>query len=153
MSNHLLDRAYALHKQGTEAHRAASVSQLQAEFAGIALPNAASVALHEALGFEHLGTYRNVGFKKDAWYLYRSFLRPHEPTVHLASKTYFLRRGKADDGVKKIDIDGDGRISRAEAQAGAPRLAKHFDEIDTNKDGFITPEEMKAAHQKRASEK
>ena len=37
-------------------------------FAGIALPNAASVALHEALGFEHLGTYRNVGFKKDAWH-------------------------------------------------------------------------------------
>ena len=37
-------------------------------FAGIALPNDASVALHEALGFEHLGTYRNVGFKKDAWH-------------------------------------------------------------------------------------
>ena len=37
-------------------------------FAGIALPNAASVALHEALGFEHLGTYRNVGFKKNAWH-------------------------------------------------------------------------------------
>ena len=37
-------------------------------FAGIALPNAASVALHESLGFEHLGTYRNVGFKKDAWH-------------------------------------------------------------------------------------
>ena len=63
------------------------------------------------------------------------------------------RQQKAADRFKKIDTDGDGRISRAEAQAGAPRLAKHFDEIDTNKDGFITPEEMKAAHQKRASEK
>ena len=37
-------------------------------FAGIVLPNAASVALHEAVGFEHLGTYRDVGFKCGAWH-------------------------------------------------------------------------------------
>ena len=36
-------------------------------FAGIALPNAASVALHEAVGFVALGKYRNVGFKLGAW--------------------------------------------------------------------------------------
>ena len=36
-------------------------------FAGIALPNAASVGLHEATGFAALGTYRNVGFKLGAW--------------------------------------------------------------------------------------
>ena len=36
-------------------------------FAGIALPNAASVALHEAIGFEPIGVYRNVGFKHGAW--------------------------------------------------------------------------------------
>ena len=36
-------------------------------FAGIALPNAASVRLHEALGFEPLGVYRKVGFKHGAW--------------------------------------------------------------------------------------
>ena len=37
-------------------------------FAGIALPNAASVGLHESLGFEPLGVYRNVGFKFDRWH-------------------------------------------------------------------------------------
>jgi phosphinothricin acetyltransferase len=37
-------------------------------FAGIALPNAASVALHENLGFEALGVYRNVGWKHGAWH-------------------------------------------------------------------------------------
>lgn len=36
-------------------------------FAGIALPNAASVGLHEAVGFVALGEYRNVGFKLGAW--------------------------------------------------------------------------------------
>jgi L-amino acid N-acyltransferase YncA len=37
-------------------------------FAGIALPNPASVALHEAVGFKPIGTYRNVGFKLGAWH-------------------------------------------------------------------------------------
>ncbi len=36
-------------------------------FAGIALPNDASVSLHEAVGFEALGIYRRVGFKLGAW--------------------------------------------------------------------------------------
>ncbi len=34
---------------------------------GIALPNPASVALHEALGFELVGVYRAIGFKAGAW--------------------------------------------------------------------------------------
>lgn len=37
-------------------------------FAGIALPNDKSIGLHEALGFEHLGTYREVGFKFGKWH-------------------------------------------------------------------------------------
>lgn len=37
-------------------------------FAGIALPNAASVALHEAMGFRPLGVYRRVGYKHGAWH-------------------------------------------------------------------------------------
>src|SRR5262249_46327950 len=36
-------------------------------FAGIALPNAGSVGLHEAVGFRAVGVYRNVGYKLGAW--------------------------------------------------------------------------------------
>jgi phosphinothricin acetyltransferase len=36
-------------------------------FAGIALPNAASMGLHEAIGFTPIGVYRNVGFKFGQW--------------------------------------------------------------------------------------
>ena len=38
-----------------------------AAFAGIALPNEASVALHEAIGFEPVGVYREVGRKFGRW--------------------------------------------------------------------------------------
>ncbi len=62
------------------------------------------------------------------------------------------RAQKMHERLKAADKDGDGKISRAEAVA-LPRIAKHFDEIDTNKDGFITREEMKAFHDKRAANK
>lgn len=35
--------------------------------AGITLPNPASVALHEALGFAPVGVYRQIGWKAGAW--------------------------------------------------------------------------------------
>jgi L-amino acid N-acyltransferase YncA len=38
-----------------------------AAIGAIALPNEASVALHEKLGFFHTGTYRQVGFKFGEW--------------------------------------------------------------------------------------
>lgn len=34
---------------------------------GIALPNAASIALHERLGFRKVGHFEQVGFKQDRW--------------------------------------------------------------------------------------
>jgi len=37
-------------------------------YAGIALPNPASVALHESVGFRPIGVYREVGFKKGRWH-------------------------------------------------------------------------------------
>jgi phosphinothricin acetyltransferase len=37
-------------------------------FAGIALPNAASVGFHEAMGFQPIGVYRNVGYKLGTWH-------------------------------------------------------------------------------------
>ena len=36
-------------------------------YAGIALPNPASVALHEAIGMRRIGVYERVGFKHGRW--------------------------------------------------------------------------------------
>ena len=62
------------------------------------------------------------------------------------------RAQKMHERMKAADKDGDGNISRAEAVA-LPRLAKHFDEIDSNKDGIITKDEIKAYREKKGAHK
>ena len=44
--------------------------------AGIAQPNEASTGLHLALGFEHVGTYRRVGWKLGRWHDVAWYQRP-----------------------------------------------------------------------------
>lgn len=41
---------------------------VHAAYAGIALPNTGSIGLHEALGFTHIGTYPEVGYKHGQWH-------------------------------------------------------------------------------------
>ena len=52
---------------GEDIHRA---------FAGVTLPNAASVRLHEAVGFALVGTYREIGRKFDRWWDTALYLKP-----------------------------------------------------------------------------
>jgi Ca2+-binding EF-hand superfamily protein len=42
-------------------------------------------------------------------------------------------------------------ISRDEAKA-LPMLSRHFDEIDTNRDGQVSADEMRAFHEKRRAD-
>jgi Ca2+-binding EF-hand superfamily protein len=42
----------------------------------------------------------------------------------------------------KIDADHDGAISRAEADANAPRLARKFDDLDQDKSGSLSKAEL-----------
>lgn len=42
--------------------------RFRAAYAGIAQPNEGSVGLHESLGFTHIGTYPEVGFKLGKWH-------------------------------------------------------------------------------------
>jgi len=45
-------------------------------FAGITLPNAGSVGLHESMGFMPVGIYKNVGFKLGSWHSVGWWQRP-----------------------------------------------------------------------------
>lgn len=72
-------------------------------YAGISLPNAASIALHERVGFTHLGTYERVGWKLGAWRSvgwWQLLLDPPQgepvPPVHL---TDYVDRGALDVAV------------------------------------------------------
>lgn len=63
-------------------------------FAGIALPNIASVALHESIGFEPIGVYRKVGFKLDTWHdvgwwqcAIQELAQPYPPKIYQSSRS------------------------------------------------------------------
>ena len=62
--------------------------------AGITLPNAPSVRLHESMGFKPVGVYRRIGFKLGRWHdvaWYQAELRPDDgdpaPPVALSAVT------------------------------------------------------------------
>jgi L-amino acid N-acyltransferase YncA len=48
-------------------------------YAGIALPNAASIGLHESLGFVPVGVFRGAGYKLGAWHDVGWWQRPLHP--------------------------------------------------------------------------
>jgi L-amino acid N-acyltransferase YncA len=45
-------------------------------YAGVTLPNPGSVGLHQAMGFQPVGVYRQVGFKYGVWHDVAWFERP-----------------------------------------------------------------------------
>lgn len=51
-------------------------------------------------------------------------------------------QGRALERFKAADADGDGALSKEEAQRGMPRLAERFAALDTNQDGKISADEM-----------
>lgn len=50
-------------------------------FGAITLPNPASIALHERLGFTRAGTYEKVGWKQDGWWDVGLWQRPLAPAT------------------------------------------------------------------------
>ena len=53
---------------------------------------------------------------------------------------------------RAADKNGDGALSQAEAEQAAPHMANHFAQIDADKNGLVTPEELRAHHQAHAHE-
>lgn len=53
-----------------------------------------------------------------------------------------------DEKFKAADKNGDGALTKAEANAGLPHLAKRFDQLDANRDGKLTRDEIRAGMEK-----
>jgi Ca2+-binding EF-hand superfamily protein len=63
------------------------------------------------------------------------------------------RRGDAPRDEMRADKDGDGRVSRAEADAAAAeRTGEWFTKLDLDKDGYVTQEETRQARETRRGE-
>jgi Ca2+-binding EF-hand superfamily protein len=55
-----------------------------------------------------------------------------------------LAESRLDSLFKKADVNNDGTLTREEAKA-MPRVLKNFDAIDTDKDGTVSLDEIRAA--------
>lgn len=69
--------------------------------AGITLPNASSVGLHEAMGFRPVGVYEGVGFKHGEWrdvVWLQLNLRPDEPRLAQPDEPLAPRRLESSSG-------------------------------------------------------
>jgi phosphinothricin acetyltransferase len=67
-------------------------------YAGVALPNPASVGLHESVGFTPVGVYHGVGFKYGAWHdtgWWERSLRERTPNPPPPVPLEVLRTGRA----------------------------------------------------------
>lgn len=66
--------------------------------------------------------------------------------ICIAAATFACMAGAASAQMAGADANGDGQVTRAEAQAARGVL---FDRVDTNRDGYISPEEQRAAAEQR----
>lgn len=82
------------HRQGVARALYGELLEIQKQrgfvvaYAGITLPNPASVRFHEACGFEHVGTFPECGFKFGQWHgvgFWKQELRDRTPDPHLKS--------------------------------------------------------------------
>lgn len=82
--------------------------------------------------FDEIDTNKDGKLSKDE-------LKTHFAAYHAKSHEKFEAKFKA------ADKDGDGALSKDEAQAAKmPHIVKDFDAIDANKDGKVTPDELRA---------
>ena len=55
-----------------------------------------------------------------------------------------LAQQSGDEMLQQLDTDGDGQVSREEAQA-SPQLEQNFDQADADGDGQLGPQEIEQA--------
>lgn len=124
------------HAQGNPANGAmrstpvAPASSSGPDYGDAADQNAA-LGLYLQRSFDAIDTNHDGKIDRDEWAAYqRSQLQAHRATF----ERYF----------KAADKDGDGYLSRDEVAAAEPFLYQHFDEIDVNHDGKLSPAEIRA---------
>jgi hypothetical protein len=62
-------------------------------------------------------------------------------------------RSKISDRFSAADVDHNGKLTREEAAAKMPRVARNFDQIDKTHKGFVTLDDVQAFARERAAAK
>lgn len=97
---------------------------------GDAADQNAALGMYLQRSFDAIDTNRDGKIDRNEWAAYqRSQLQARRATF----ERYF----------KAADKDGDGYLSRDEVAASEPFLYQHFDEIDVNHDGKLSPAEIR----------
>jgi Ca2+-binding EF-hand superfamily protein len=73
------------------------------------------------------------------------FLTPEEMQAKRGEMRAKMRN-HAKQKWQDADSNGDGQLSLDEAQAKMPRLAERFMQLDGDKNGYLTPQEIRAGH-------
>jgi Ca2+-binding EF-hand superfamily protein len=97
--------------------------------ATLVLGGAAQASFAATEGHHHMGGHHRMGGQAGRW---------HKPAI--PPEVAYVRM------LKQFDSNNDMKISKDEFKAGVDKV---FDEIDTNKDGEITPAEVQAYRQER----
>jgi Ca2+-binding EF-hand superfamily protein len=58
-------------------------------------------------------------------------------------------RGARGERLRALDKDGDQQLSRAEIGDSMPKLSQNFDRLDSNRDGRLSREELRAGREQR----
>ena len=96
-------------------------------YAGITLPNDGSVGLHETMGFQPVGVYRQVGYKMGAWHdvgwwakelLAKSPAPPAPPRRSDAVRADARWQSALDAGLPLLRLGGDGPASSGPVRVG-----------------------------------
>ena len=115
--------------------------------AGIALPNAASVRLHESFGLTHAGTFQRAGFKFSAWrdvgYWQRHFHTGHAGLPPVAPvETHWLAmrlQGESPTGplARNLLDQADAELSALYPEAGANHFSLAPAEVQPGRGAFL----------------